>query len=371
MIYLAFDVEGAKAQLTQIFRDRLSAQGSVWNLQNVNIDDVNFNDLAKKIPNQDALVADLKTCLQTAKGNGQTWANNLQPQLTIIPQSVINFASLWDNAIPLILKQLDGSSSDPDISTVTSLFAGLQSKAQEQIAPLQKLLADLKSMRDLVAADAANFSKTHSSFQQIEALDEANIQSIRSKLEKIKLAIDGLNQEIDVDLINAQKDLSIASSAMKYGGKLGDAGKILGLTIGLIFIVMATFEIDALLSAIDQRLADEEAKAELQFEMTLIAIQILALETASSALAHFIAEFDDFIQSLQANIDGWNSMATNLGAIVSQLNAGTPYNQVVSLFDLGKTQGQWDELNNFSQKWQNMEMAPKAYHELVLEGGSE
>jgi signal transduction histidine kinase len=370
MIQLAFDVEGAKAQLTQVFRDRLSAQGSVWNLENVNIEDVTFDDLKDKIPNQDQLVADLKACLATAKTHGLTWSNEVQPQLTVVPQAAINFASTWNNAVSLILDFVQGSQSPESTAKLIQLFGGLNDRVQAQITDLQNLTTTLQTMRKSVAADADNFSNNHASFQQLEAFDKENIHDIRVKLASLKLSIDALNQEISVENIKAEDDISIASNAMKYGGKLGRPGKIIGLTIGLIFIVMASVAIDELISAVNQRLQEEQAKAEYQFEMTLLAIQLLALEAASSALSGLVADLDDLIASIQQNINGWTLLSSNLTGIASGLQAGQPVSQVVSLFDLGRTQGEWDELLNFATKWQNMEIASRASNDLILTSGA-
>ncbi len=363
---LTFDVEAAKAQLTQVFSDRIDAQGSVYNILNVDIEDVTFDDLEQKLPNQDQLLAEMKGDLKTAQSDGEQWFNEVQPLLTIIPQAAINYASLWNNTIPLVLTQL--RQSPPDRGQLQTLFLGLNNSIDEQTASLGKLMTSLQSIRTAQASDAANFSDKHASFQQLESIDKENLASARATLDQIKKMVDQYDEEIDVDTITAEKDLALASNAMKYGNKLGKPGKILGLTIGLIFIVSASFAIDDLLATIDQRLAEAEKAGEYELEITLLNAQLVALETASSALSSLVGELDDLIASLQATIDGWNSDGNAISAIIADLQGDEPIDSIINQFDLGRTQGQWDEIRVFAGKWQTMEVSPKAANVLTLGG---
>lgn len=363
---LTFDVEAAKAQLTQVFRDRIDAQGSVYNVLNVDIEDVSFDDLEKKLPNQQQILADIKSDLKTAQNDGEQWFNEIQPHLTAIPQASINYASLWNNTIPLVLAQLRRTT--PDREELQKLFQGLKDSIDQQTAVLGELMTNLQSIRAVQATDAANFSDKHASFQQLEALDQENLVAARNTLDKIKAMIDQLGERIDIDTINAEKDLALASNAMKYGKKLGKPGKILGLTIGLIFIVSASFAIDDLLSTIDQRLEDAEKAGEYELEISLLNAQLVALETASSSLSLLVNELDDLIASLQATISAWNNDGNAIAAIIADLQGDAPIYTVINQFDLGRTQAQWDEISVFAGKWQTMEVSPKAANVLTLDG---
>lgn len=365
---LSFDVETAKAELTQIFRDRLAAQGSVYNVGNVDIEDVDFNGIPQPVPGQAQLVADMKTDLAAAQANGQRWFNDVQPHLTVIPQAAINYGSKWNVTIPLVLQQLRQSA--PDRAVLQALFQGLRDSIDEQTQTLGALMQSLASIRAAAAADAGNFSSKHAPFQQLEDLDKDNLAKARTTLAGIQAMIDQFNEQIDVDTIKAEKDLSIASNAMKYGGKFGKPGKIVGLTIGLIFIVSATFAIDDLIATVAKRLAEAEEAGEYELEMSLLTTQLVSLDTASSALASLVNELDDMIASLQGALDGWKSEADALSAIVTDLQGSAPVDGIINQFDLGKTQAQWDELSTFAMKWQSMEIASKAANDLVVGGAA-
>lgn len=364
MPQLSFDVEAAKAQLTQVFRDRLSAQGSFYGVLNVDIEDVDFAGIPDPIPDQAALVAQLKADLALAQGHVQNWFNTIQPQLTLVPQASINFAAVWNTAIPAILAEL--RQTEPDRAMLAELFAALEDSSNEQLASLKPLLTTLEGVQTSFAADAANFSAKHEPFKALEALEAETMATARTQLAKAQTLIASLNQEIDVDIIKAEKDLAMASNAMKYGGKLGKIGKILGLTIGLIFIVSATFVIDDLIAAVDQRLAEAEQKGEIELELTLLTAQLLALENASSALAGAVADLDDIHVSLSATVKGWADNSAVLGQIVADLKGDTPINDIINQFDLGRTQAEWDDVSAFGTKWQSMEVSPRAANDIVL-----
>jgi hypothetical protein len=363
---LSFDVEAAKGQLTRLFRDRVSAQGAVYNVLNVDLEDVDFTGIPQPIPNQAQLVADMKGDLQAAKTHGQRWFNDVQPMLTAAPQAAINYAALWNAEIPTVLAELQKVS--PDRRVLQALFQGMQGRIDQQVQNLAGLMSALKSIRIDVAGDATNFSSNHAPFQQLENTDKASLTAARNTLAQLKMMIDQYNQEIEVDTIKAEQDIAIASNAMKYGGKLGKPGKIVGLTIGLIFIVAANMAIDDLLSAIDRRLADAQQAGEYELELTLLTAQLVSLETASSALASLVSELDDMIASLQQTIDGWNSEGAAIAAVVTGLQGDAPVNNIVSQFDLGKTQAEWDDLSAFATKWQSIEVSPAAANDLILTG---
>lgn len=366
MNQLSFDVEAAKEQLTQVYRDRISAQGAVYNVLNVDIEEIDFTGIPQPIPDQDKLVAEMKADLKTAQTNGQQWFNEVQPHLTFIPQAAINYATLWNETIPVVLEQLRQPS--PDRASLSDLFQNLKLSIDEQTKTLNDLLSSLQTIRNAVATDASNFSSKHEPFKQLEDLDKENLTAARTTLDRIKLMIDQYNQEIEVDIIKAEKDLALASNAMKYGGKLGKAGKIIGLTIGLIFIVSATFAIDDLISAVNQRLADAQKAGEYELELTLLTTQLISLESASSTLASLVTELDDILGSLQETLAGWNTEGATLSKIVSELQGDQPVDSILSQFDLGKTQAQWDELRVFATKWQSMEVSPKATNDIILGG---
>jgi len=364
MPQLSFDVEAAKEQLTQLFRDRISAQGSLYGVMNVDIEDVDFNDIPDPIPQQDTLVAALKADLATAQGHALAWFETVQPSLTTAPQASINFAALWNQTIPLVLKEL--GKSDPDRALLASLFSGLKQGNDDQVAALDPVLVALQAVHASFVADAANFSASHAAFKALEALEADTMAAARTQLAKAQAVIASLNQEIDVDLIKADEDLAIASNAMKYGGKLGDEGKALGLVIGLVFIVSAAFAIDDLIAAVDQRLAAAQQSGEIQLELTLLSAQLLALENASTALAGAVTELDDMITSLTATIKGWTDDGVVLGEIATALTGTTAINDIVNLFDLGRTQAEWDDVSSFGTKWQTMEVSPRAANDVVL-----
>jgi hypothetical protein len=248
------------------------------------------------------------------------------------------------------------------------LFEGLKNSIGEQISTLGELLTSLQTLRKAVATDAASFSDKNASFKQLEELDKKNLLSARKELDKIKSMIKEFDQEIDVDIIKSNRDLAIASNAMKYGKMFGDPGTALGLTIGLVFIASVSFTIDDLLATINRRLALARKEAEYELEMTSLTTQLISLETASSALASVVEEIDDLIASLEATIAGWNMDSKEMSAVIAALGGDQPINSIISQFDLGETQAEWDEIRIFATKWQTLEISPRPTNELVLSG---
>lgn len=371
MISLKFDVESAKQQLTQVFSDRVDAQGAVYNVLNVNISDPSLD---KMLSDQSATLAAMRTDLQTAQTNGQDWLNNIQPNLTVIPQATINYAAAWNSTIPLILAEMDKSNPDRDV--LQSLFQGLNDSIHEQTTTLTPLLTTLQNFKTEQVTNADNFSNKNENFNELEEAEKSGLEAARAALEKIDAIIDSYTEEIDVDLVSAEKDLEIASIAGEVGGILGKAGEggevveALSLIVRLSFIISATFSIDEALSLINQRLQAAQEAGEYKLEMNLLTAQLINLNTASSALSSLVQELADLIGSLQTTIDIWNKEATAIGSVVSALGGTSPVNSILDKFDLGQTQAEWDELSTFATKWQTIEVSPRAHANVTLTNSS-
>ncbi len=365
MTNLSFDVEAAKAQLTQLLQARIRAQGATYDLFNVDLGDLDLGDLEIKVDDQAQLIAELQGELATAQAQGRSWLGDVMPRLTTAAQAVIDYAARWDSAMPLILAQLRLEA--PDRTVLAELFGGLQSSANQQLAAISPVVSGVRALRDEIALSAANFTRNHLPFRQLEDLDLANLAAARSTIAEIGAALAAYSEEIDLDMITAQRDLAIASNAMKYGGKLGDPGKVVGLTIGLVFIVSATMAIDDLLAAVDARLAEAQREAGYELEMTLLTVQLVGLEVASTALAGLGNQLAGMVDALDATVAGWGNEAANLAAVVDGLGSAAPLEEVVNQFDLGRAQAEWSELAGIATKWQTMEIAARPSNELVLD----
>ncbi len=362
---LKFDVEAAKAQLTQVFRDRLSAQGSVFNVQNVEIDAVMFEDLEEKTSGQDAAIAAMKAALAQARKDALLWSNGVQPQLTAIPQAAINYATLWNQSIPP-LRTILGMPS-PDREAVRALLEGLRSSTADQIATLSGVKSALDDLRTAVDADAAKFSTQFAPFRTLESLDLENIGAARKAIAHLAETIAELSEDIDEDLITAESDLALASSAIKAGSKGGNNGKALGVTVSVIFIVSASKAIDALIEAVEERLAAAQKEAATEVELSSLSAQFIALETASRALVALVNEIDDLHQSLQQTLAGWQQDSDRLTAILGDIDGDAAIGTILDPFDLGIAQGQWDELGAFATSWQSVEISVRATTEFIFD----
>jgi hypothetical protein len=365
MTDLQFDVEAAKEQLTQVFRDRISAQGAVYNLQNADIEPVAFTDLEAKVDNQETLVAEMKDALRQAQAHGGTWFNEVQPHLTAIPQAAINYATLWNQVVPLVLAEL--RKAVPDRARLRSLFGGLKDSIDQQLSGVSTVATSLQALKAVITADADKFSGKYAPFQELESLDRDNVTAARAAIARITAMIAAYDEEIGTDTIASERDLAIASTALKYGQKGGRAGQIAGVTIGVVFIASALHAIDDLVAAVEARLQKAEEGAEFELQLTTLTAQLLALETASSALAALDGELDDLMASVNQTIAAWQQDAAELAEVLTQLSGAQPVTAILNEFDLGRTQSKWDELRIFATQWQTMEIAARASNELVFD----
>jgi hypothetical protein len=365
---LTFDVEAAKQQLTQVFNDKIAAQGSVYMVQDLDLGGITFSDLEEKVKDQDQLITDMKGDLKQAQADGGTWFNDVQPILTAVPQAAINYATLWDTTTPLLVNQLNQPS--PDRAQLQAFFGALRDSVDNQSQTLGGVIDALSNLRTRAFDDSTNFSTRHAPFKQLEEIDKENLEAARQAIAKLETEINKLNDEINSDIITANQDLTLASGAMKAGKQGGRGGKALGLIIGLFFIASASLALDQAMAAIHKRLDDAEKETEFQLELSSLNEQLICLQTASSALAAFVGQLDDLIKSVQQAKDCWGRERDRLTAVITDLQSDQPVDSILSEMDLRRAQGEWDDLRVFATNWQTMEVAASLHNELII-GGSD
>jgi hypothetical protein len=369
MTNLQFDVQAAKEQLTQLLRDRVAAEGSIFNVQTVDFEPVLFPDLQTASGNEQALFEEMNAVLVRAKSHCQTWSNDVQPKLTAIPQAAINYASILDSALPLVLAEL--RAAPPNRAQLRALFAGLATAIETQAASVRAVAPLLRSLESSFAADAADFSNRHAPFRELEDLDQKNIEAARAAIGKLQAMIAEFDEEIGVDTIENKKEIGVGRTSLKNGAESNQAGRLAGVTSGLIMFVSVISRIQEMVALIEQRLQKARESAEYETELGSLTAQLLALDTTAAALSAADTAAGGLIATVNHIIDGWKQHASGVAEVIAQLSGDQPVAEILSEFDLERTQSEWDELRTFATQWQTMEIVTASIDVAVFDDSAD
>ncbi len=366
-VQLATNVTDQQNKLAGYINAKANVAAYVAALQSTDISGVSFNTLPKDI--QSKLPADPTVLLQQvnanltiAKQHGQFWSNEIQPNLTAIPQAIINYNSQFQVEMGLILPLVTDLLSKEDPAKrkeVTQLFQGLLEKIGEQQTALNGEIANLKTFNTEVTADHGNFSSANNQFALIQQFEQANITALNSAISGLDDAISALNKAITAEAVALG-----VSVALIAGGAIGlaNAETGVGLVAGAVCMVVGMIGVGVsagyLISSIEKKQEAEQEKAFDQLEVNELTVQVQALNTTEKALSALVIQSQLAMESVQVILDTWATLSAKLEAVVTDLNDSEKHiGDIMSLVDLNTAQTQWGQLQTFAEQMQGFDQA--------------
>ena len=366
-VILAVDVTDQKNKLAGYINAKVNVARYVAALQNTDISGINFKTLPSQI--QSKLPADpavllkaVATNLATAKQHGQTWSNDIQPNLTNIPQAIINYNTQFQAEIALILPLVQDLlvKPDPDKRTeLVELFQGLLEKLGEQQTALSGELVLLKQFNTDVTTDHGNFSSGNTQFAAIQQFEQANITALNSAIEGLQEGISALNKAITAEWVALGVSVAlIAGGAIGLANAETGVGLVAGavcMVVGMIGVGVAAGE---LISSIEKKQDAEQKEAFDQLEVNELTVQVQALNTTEKALSSLVTMSQLAMDSVQVILDTWATLQTKLKAVVTDLtDSENQIGNIMSLVDLTTAQTQWGQLETFANQMQDFDAA--------------
>jgi hypothetical protein len=351
MVDMTIDVEAKKDLLAKFTGDKLQVLGSVLSVESVDLSKVLFEE--DDLPGKDEILQSLKDNLAQAQVDSQAWQNDIEPGLAGVAQAVINYGTLFANALPSI-RELMKSDTAENRQTLQQIFAGLADSVSQQIDTLGLIMSSFNFFAAKINKDAINFSEDNQNFSELEKSDEENLKEAKAAIDNLNDLIDQYDKDINQKIIQDEDYLTIADIVIAAGGVLGKAVEpleALGLAIGLFFIISAGLTAQELASEIDGvfRAAMEEAKYKV--EITQLTEQLMCLNVTSSALKGTVSEIEDITMTLRGIIDDWTSIGSTLKEAETEFgDSSQPMDQIINEFNLGRTSSQWEEAVSFAQK---------------------
>ncbi len=359
---LAVDVNQTKTDLASYVNAKCVVSSYVASLLNTNISGVVFNDLpedlAKQLPEDPKVILDtLKGQLATAREHGLTWSNTIEPGLTSIPQSIINYNSQFQveyNYIRPLVQDLIANPSDQAKRTeVLQLFQGLLDNLNTQETSIVNEMNLIRQFNTDIHSDSLNFSDANSSFEAIRVWEQANIDALNAEIKAINDVIKALDTEITVTAIAAGASVAITAGGVYLMVTSGPVGAIVGAVVTVVGMIGVGVSVGFLISAIEEKAEEESKKAKDQLEVTLLTQQVTALDAVETTLGSLVEKAGAAEAAVQVILDTWGTLQAKLEAVIKDLEDSEKHiGDIMSLVDLDTAKDQWAQLQEFAEAMQ-------------------
>lgn len=297
--------------------------------------------------------ADFAEKLAVAKADSLSWIYSVVPTLQLLPRSLINFNSVFQQNLSSLVQNLQVLKANPNNTAARQELASVLQTLLTEVQSAQTVVQSLDSAMDTFAAelqpDAQTLNDLASNATTAAGADTAQVQKLDAVIENFRQAIASEEQRASLEnLLKGDLALFIVGVAMTIGWVGGP------IVDGIL--AMAAIGI---LAGIGDKLASEPNVQAFQAEIGSVQQEIGAVNTEVALLQNTSTRFT---QLLSANSEAqqalsvvraiWDDPAADLAAMIQDLNnASTDLN--LSMLDdaIKASQGAastWNQIEEFA-----------------------
>jgi Bacillus haemolytic enterotoxin (HBL) len=371
-LQLATDVKDQQDKLAGYLTAKTKVAAYVASVQNTDLSAINFKALPPglKLPGDPVeLLKTVNEHLTAAKMHAQTWSNDIQPNLTAIPQALINYNATFQEVLKVmtpLVTSLSLTPTDPQApvwrAELKALFGGLLGKIGQQQTAIDTEFALLKQFNTDVTTDHNNFSSGNHQFAVLKDIEQADLKALQEAVTSLNSAIDSLNKTITgLGIATGVSGVVMIAGAIGFATAETGVGAVVGVTcvvVGAAGLITSAVFLD---KAIKEKLADQKEKAIDEGQISELSLQIAALDGCEMALSSLVTQSQTAMQSVQTILDTWATLQGKLTAVVKDLDdSEKAIGDIMSLVDLNTATDQWNQLETFATQLQEVETATAA-----------
>lgn len=355
---LQADVKKQKNDLAGYLTARANVSTYVQGIQNASLPDINFKklpkDLQDKLPaDPNALLAEVKKNLDTAKANALNWSNNIEPNLTDIPQALINFNAKFKSSASSIsgwLAEL-ANGNDTNKPVLLQTLTWLIGQIDAQTAMINTEMDLIKKFNTQLTEDHENFSTSNNGFSVLYDFEKKSIKTMTDAIKGLQDAIDAENTAITAAGIAAGVGggLMIAGGIGLAAAETG-VGAVVAVVVIVAGLVAAIAGIVELVKAINAKVDTENQINADQMALSLLSVQATSLLQVEKALSNLVDLSTKALAAVQVILDTWGTLKSKIVAVHDDLAAakGKDLGKITAVFDVNAAVTQWADLETFA-----------------------
>jgi predicted nucleic acid-binding Zn-ribbon protein len=362
----AIDVKKTKDDLASYVNAKKVVSAYVTALTNTDISGVIFkslpDDLKKQLPEDPSVILEkLKAELATAQSHGMTWLNDIEPDLTKIPQAIINYNSQfqaeYDLMMPLIKDLIKNPDDKEKRDELTGLFKGLLENLNDQEKDIVTEMGKIRKFNTDIHNDSLNFSSANKDFDAIRTWEQDNVTILNDKIKALNDAISALNKEITATAISAGVSVGVCAAGIGLIASGGVVKPIVGAVVMVVGMIGLGVSIGFLISAINEKADEESEKTKDQLEVTLLSQQVVALTTVETTTGDLVTKSKNAEDAVQVILDTWGTLKVKLEAVITDLEKSEKHiGDILSEVDLKVAKNQWGQLQDFATQMQALKV---------------
>ncbi|WP_027179763.1 HBL/NHE enterotoxin family protein [Maridesulfovibrio bastinii] len=368
-VNLDLDIDNSQDDLAEYQNAKTVVTSYVQALNNTDISGVAFQHLPEKLQKElpadpKDILATLRTELDAAKEHGMNWSNNIAPDLTAIPQGLINygttFQTLYETMRPILVYLIDNPEA-PDYKKkkddVIKYFKGLLETLEDQKSAIDAEREDIEQFNTDINVDSSNFSSRNQDFEVIRQFEEDNIKILNDEIKALNSIIDSLNTEITATAISAGASVGVCAAGIGLIATGGTVKPIVGAVVLVVGMVGVGLSVGFLISAINEKTEEQSKLSKDKLEVSLLTQQCVALTSVETALSTLVDKSKAAVKSVQVILDTWATLQAKLEAVIDDLEKSERHiGDILSVPDLDIANKQWGQLMTFAQAMQNQDV---------------
>ena len=295
----------------------------------------------------------LSTNFANCQGHAQTWIDTIYPELTRIPQAIIDYNNYFVATSARIMSLLEKMGTKPPTpaqkAQLVLMLRLLSEKLTKSKGEIEAVRALIKTFTQNMAADhTALTTGAHSVSKALED-NNAAVAALNAEIAALKLEIDQLNVQLIAAIHGLAATVIISYMLMSVTPYLAVPIAIIGVSVSFGFIIDALVRIS---KKQDEIIAKSQTLTKTEAQGVILA-----------AIAATVDSMKKSIEAITTHIDivssAWATLDVKMKAVLDNVNAAreADIRQILEKeIDIEAAQAAWAQLKEFAEKLQEIKL---------------
>lgn len=295
----------------------------------------------------------LSTNFTSCQAHAQTWIDTIYPELTRIPQAIIDYNNYFvatSNRILALLEKMGTKPPTPAQKAQLVLMLRLLSEK------LTKSKGEIEAVRALIRTFTTNMAADHTALTTgagsvTKAIEDNNaaVAALNAEIKALTVEIDQLNVQLIAALHGLAASVFIGYVLMSVTPYLAVPIAIIGVGISLGFVIDALVRISR---KQDEIIAKSQTLTKTESQSVILAAIAATVDAMKKSIDTITTHIDVVSQA-------WATLDVKMKAVLDQVNAAreADIRQILEKeIDIETAQAAWAQLKAFAEKLQEIKL---------------